>query len=62
MYVYSVITPFILSNCYFISVTVHETSKGRVTSPISHSWVKNDGSTIIKDGSLCRSGLVAPNT
>ena len=62
MYVYNIITPFILGNCYFISVTVRETSKGRVTSPISHSWVKNDGSPIVKDGSLCRSGLVAPNT
>lgn len=48
MYVYNVITPFILSNCYFISVTVHETSKGRVIAPISHSWVKNDGSPIIR--------------
>ena len=35
---------------------MHEISKGRVTSSISHSWVKNDGSLIIQVDSLCRSG------
>ena len=62
MYVYNVITPwYILSNCYFISVTEHETSKGVVTAPISVSWVPNQLIRIIEVGSWCVSGLMGPN-
>ena len=61
MYEHNVIMAwYILSNCYFITVTVHETTKERVTAPISHSWVNNVGSPIIQVGSLSRSGLMAP--
>ena len=61
MYEHNVIMAwYILSNCYFISVTEHETTKHVVTVPISISWVKNQLIRIIEVGSLCPSGLMSP--
>ena len=61
MYEHNVIMAcYILSNCYFIFVTEHETTKSVVTVPISVSWVKNQLMRIIAVGSCCPSGLMSP--